>query len=247
MSTLTGPVLAEYQDLFSSSATAGGPGGGLSLGAKAYSGDGREYRFVLAGATTLVVGELQQSCATVTGLNGLSVDAAAIGDTSVTISSSATAAANALAGGYLMVTVTPGNGYQYQIAGNTAVSSAAGMVVTLVDPILVALTTSSKVDLIANPFNGVIVNPTTSTGVPVGVAIYPIVNAQYGWVQVAGPANVLAQGAVSVGVTVVPSTTTAGAVVTQAAGTSSLDTTTVGTALAAITSTDNGPVFLTIS
>src|SRR5487761_2492879 len=132
MSSLTGPVLAEYQDLFTSSATAGGPNGGLHVGAKAYTGDGREFRFALAGATSLVPGKLQQSPAEVTALEAVAVDAAAVGATSVTISASLTVAANALAGGYLSVAVTPGQGYMYEIKANTAVTSAAGMVVTLV-------------------------------------------------------------------------------------------------------------------
>jgi hypothetical protein len=239
MSTLTGPVLAEYQDLFSTSTTAGGPNGGLNLGAKAYTGDGREFRFVLAGAATLVPGKLQQSSAEATTLEGVAPAAAAIGATSVTITSSLTVAANILAGGYLTIDTTPGQGYTYKIKANTAVTSATGMVVTLEDPILVALTTSSTVTLIASPYSNVIVNPATASGTPVGVAVFPVTNAQYGWLQVTGPCNVLADGAITVGTSVCASNGTAGAV-EPTAGVQAP----VGTAINGIVSTHYGPIQL---
>lgn len=246
MSTLTGPVLAEYQDLFSSSSTAGGPNGGLNLGAKAYTGDGREFRYALAGATALVPGKLQQNAAETTGWEALSVTATAKGATSITTTTTLTATVNQMAGGYVMVTETPGQGYVYKIKSNPAVTSAA-ITIQLEDPILVALTTGSQIDIIPSPYSGVIINPTTSTGVPVGVAVFPVTAAQYGWIQVTGAANVLAQGAIAVGVTVCPSTSVAGAVVTNAAGSSSLATTIVGSALTGISDTDYGSVYLSLA
>lgn len=213
MSSLTGPVLAEYQDLFSSTTSQGGPNGGLNLGAKAYTGDGREYRFVLAGGTTLVPGALQQNAAEATGLENLAVVAAAIGATSITTTSTATVAVNALAGGYAMITTSAGAGYQYKIKSNTAASSAV-FTVQLEDPILVALTTGSRVDFIANPYSGVIINPASASGAPIGVAVYPVTNAQYGWIQVAGVANILSDAGTAVGLAVVASNATAGAVET---------------------------------
>lgn len=213
MSSLTGPVLAEYQDLFSSTTTQGGPNGGLNLGAKAYTGDGREYRFVLAGGTTLVPGTLQQSPAETTGWENLAFAAASIGATSLTTTSTVTVAANAWAGGYVMVSVTPGQGYQYKIKGNPA-ATAAAVTLQLEDPLLVAFTTATRADIIANPYSGVIINPATTSGTPVGVAVYPVTNGQYGWIQVSGVANILSDGGTAVGQAVVASNATAGAVET---------------------------------
>ncbi len=217
MSSLKGPgISVEPQDIFSSSATQG-----TDLGSIATTGDGRSFRYVLAGGTSLVPGKLQQSPAQdTTNYNpsgGLAVAAAAIGATTVTLTGSLTITANALAGGFLTVTVTPGQGYTYKIKGNSAVSAAANCVVTLEDPIQVALTTSSKVNLVVSPWNGVIVNPTTATGAPVGVAVFPVTNAQYGWIQTHGVVGCLTDAGTTVGLGYKPSTNTAGAVMSMAA------------------------------
>lgn len=243
MTTLTGPVQTEYQDLFSSSATAGGPGGGLNLGAIAVTGDGREFSFTLVGATALVVGQLYQGPVETTTWERISPAAAAIGATSVTITTSITATANILAGGYLFVATSTGVGYTYKIRGNTAVTSAANMVVYLEDPIQIALTTGSTVSLCAHPYSGVVVTTGSAEGsaAPVGVAIYPVTAAQYGWLQITGPANVLTAGTIVVGESVVESTGTAGAVI---AATSVSPV--VGFAMQGITSTQYGPIFLNI-
>lgn len=241
MSSLTGPVLAEYQDLFSSSATAGGPVGGLQVGATAQTGDGRTFSFALAGATALVPGKLYQSSVETTAWELVAPAAAAVGATTVTITTSLTATLNILAGGYLIGATTPGQGYIYKIKGNTAVTSAANMVVTLEDPIQVALTTGSTVSLVAHPNSGIILNPTSATGSIVGVPIYPVTAAQYGWIQTNGPAACLAQGTITVGEEVAASSTTAGAVVATSGVLAS-----VGIAIEGITTTDYGPIFLTI-
>lgn len=241
MSSLTGPVLAEYQDLYSSTTTQGGPNGGLQLGSVASSGDGRNFVFVLAGATTLVPGKLQQSSAETTAWEALNPGAVAIGATQFTTVSTVTVTANAWAGGFVMVTQTPGQGYQYKIKGNTAATSAV-VTVFLEDPIQIALTTSSQIDIIPSPFTGVIVNPSSATGSIVGVAVYPIVNAQYGWIQTTGPANVLAQGTIVVGEQVAASSTTAGAVVATSGVLAS-----VGVAITGIATTDYGAINLNIN
>ena len=208
------------QEIFTSSATQG-----TDLGALAATGDGRYFRYALAGATTLVPGTLQQSPAQdTTNQNpsgGLAVSAAAIGANQVTLTGSLTLAANLLSGGWMSVNVTPGQGYTYKVKGNSAVSSATGCVVTLEDPLQVALTTSSKVIFTLSPYNGVIKTPaTTLTGSVVGVAIYPIVNGQYGWIQVFGPCSLLGTGGTAVGSSLAAGSGTAGGVITAVAGAS---------------------------
>ncbi|MDE2101557.1 MAG: hypothetical protein KGL39_30205 [Patescibacteria group bacterium] len=243
MTTLNGPILAEYQDLYSSSSTNGGPGGtgALNLGQKAYSGDGREFRFVLAGGTALVPGKLQQAQAETTGWENLGIAAAAVGANTITTTSTVTVTANAWAGGFVMVTITPGVGYMYRIKSNPAATSAV-VTITLDDTIQVALTTSSKIDVIASPYNAVIVNPATATGTPVGVAIYPVTASQYGWIQVTGATNLLADGAITVGTSLVASNAVAGAV-EPATGVQAL----VGTAITAISDTEYGSVMLKLA
>ena len=215
MSALKGNLITP-QDIFSESATQG-----TDLGAMATSGDGRKFRYALVGGTALVAGTLQQSSAEdTTNQNpsgGLGVSAAAIGATEITLTDSLTLAVNLLAGGYVSVAVTPGEGYIYKIKGNTVVAGATGCVVTLEDPIQVALTTSSKVVLKANPYSGVVQNPTTATSAPVGVAVYPVTAAYYGWLQTRGPASLLNDGGTNVGLGLAPSAGTAGAAKTMAA------------------------------
>lgn len=237
MSVLKANLLVTPQEIFTSSSTQG-----TDLGAFATSGDGRGFRYCLAGGTALVAGKLQQASAEDTSnYQNLAPSAAAAGATSVTITTSTTVAANALTGGFLQVTVTPGQGYSYGIKGNTATSGAAGLVITLSDAIQVALTTSSRIDVIPNPYASVIVNPTTATSSPVGVAVYPITAAQYGWVQTHGPANVLADGTVVVGTAVVASNGTAGAVEALTGVQAP-----VGMALTGIATTEYGSIFLMI-
>lgn len=234
MSSLSSQILVNPQDLFTSSSTQG-----TKLGATATTGDGRHFRYVLAGGTSLVPGKLYQSSAEdTTNYQNLAPTATSIGATSITTSTTVTVAANALTGGYVVVTVTPGQGYAYEIAGNPA-ASAAALTINLVDPIQVALTTSSRIDVIPNPYTGVILNPTTATSAAKGVAVYPVTNAQYGWIQVAGAAPVLAQGAVVVGSQVAASSTTAGAVVATSGVLAN-----VGVALTGIASTEYGMVDL---
>ena len=181
------------------------------LGEKIVDGSGRVFRYCKAGAVALVPGKLQQSSAETTAHQDLACAAAAIGATTITTTSTVTVTANEYAGGFVMVTVTPGQGYQYRIKSHPA-ATAAAVTLTLEDPIQVALTTSSRVDLVRNPYSAVIVNPTTLTSTPIGVAVYPIAASEFGWIQTGGIANVLADGANAVGAAVVASNGVAGAV-----------------------------------
>lgn len=239
MSTLTSDTLINPQDLFD--ITGGSTNDGTNLGGLATTGDGRYFRWALAGATALVPGKLQQAPVEATGNEALSVTATAIGATSVTTSTTVTVTANQYTGGWLVVTETPGQGYQYQIGTHPAVTSAV-LTLNLIDPIIVALTTGSQVDLVANPFNGVILNPTTATANITGVAVAATPVAGYGWIQVRGVATVLAQGTIVVGEQVAASSTTAGAVVATSGVLAA-----VGVAVTGIATTDYGAIDLKIS
>lgn len=237
MSYMTGDLQITAADLTANTSTQM-----HKLGERAVTPDGRSFRYCKVGGTSLVPGKLYQAPAEVTNHQDLTPVAAAIGDTTLTVTLGNTAAtANQYAEGWVMVTVTPGQGYQYKIKSHPAASGSATLVLTLEDPIQVALTTSSRVDLVANPFSAVIVNPTTATAAPVGAAVYPVTNAQYGWLQVGGPACLLADGAVTVGTSLVASNGTAGAVEALAGVQAS-----VGVAMSGIATTEYGPVMLTL-
>lgn len=184
-----------------------------SLGTRAVTKDGRVFRYAQAGAADLVAGTVVQSAAPIANHLANTPPAVAVGATSFSYTPGATAgAANLYAEGYLQVDTTPGNGYTYQVAGHAAISASTAFTLNLIDPIQVALTTSSRVGLVHNPYKNVIINPTTATAAVAGVAHYIITTAQYGWVQTWGPASVLINGTPGVGIAVVISATTAGAV-----------------------------------
>jgi len=209
MANLTGPAVITGQHLFSSSTTASHDVG--QLGVDNY---GRKYRYVKAGASALVVGNVIQGPARDTQFTDMAVaSAAAIGDRVLNLTNGTTTTTlNGFKGGEAVVSVTPGLGQVFKIAGNTVATSGAALQVTLEEPIRVALTTSSKITLHFNDYLGVVQSPTTRTGKTVGVAIYPIAASEYGWIQSGGPSAALSDATVAaLGEGLSPSTTTAGA------------------------------------
>lgn len=201
---------------FSSRSTAS-----VKLGTVGYDRFGRKYRYVLAGAADLVVGNVIQSSAQNTAHQNLAVVATAAGVKSFTATLGASAAAeNLYRDGLVYVTTTPGLGYAYAIKQHDAVLSAGVITINLCDdtPVQVALTTSSKVSLTRNPCSGVIQSPiTTLTGPVQGVAVYPITAAQYGWIGINGEFPTLIAGTPAVGAAVVVPGTVAGCVVVDGA------------------------------
>lgn len=208
MTKLTSAPMAMGQDLFTSSAVQN-----HDLGAKVMTSDGRGFRYAKAGEL-LVKGTLLQAPAEITNHQGLTPSAASAGATSVSVTLGGTAAtANQYAGGYAVVTTTPDIGGCYRIKSHPAQTSTSGAVVlTLEDPIQVAWTSATRVDLVLNSFNGVVINPTSASSSPVGVAVNAIASGEYGWIQTSGSAPILSDGGSTVGTNVSASNGTAGAV-----------------------------------
>lgn len=178
------------------------------LGSLGITADGRKFRYAKAGAT-LTAGDIIQSPAENTNNESLTPTAANIGDTAITITTGAAVTANQYAGGYMVCTNTPSNGLVYKIKSHPANSGAAVCVFTLYEPLIVALTSSSRVDLVSDPYNGVIQNPATTSGGIVGVALKAITSGYYGWIQTGGVCAMLAGGTVGVGKVVVANQGTA--------------------------------------
>lgn len=233
---LTGNLTIAAQKLYSSSSTAL-----HNFGELVYSNDGRAFRYVQAGSTALVSGKLQQAQAEDTSDQNITPTAAAIGDSSVVTSSTMTVAANQYANGYMIVTVTPGVGKVYKISGHSAYAAAAATF-TLADSIEVALTTTSRVDFVANPYGSAVVNPTSATSVPIGVAIHPIEASYFGWLQIRGVAPILADGAITVGNRVQSSTNTAGAVMGSTTGSAAI----VGISVTGVATTEYGAISINL-
>jgi hypothetical protein len=203
-------AVAFGQDGFTSSATAV-----ATLGSRAVTKDGRVFHYAQAGAADLVAGNVQQSAAPIAQHLANTAPAVAIGATSFVYTPGSTAgAANLYAEGYLATSDSTGAGYTYQVSGHGAITASTAFTLYLMpsDPIQVALTTSTKLGLVHNPYKNVIINPTTATAAVAGVSGYVITATQYGWLQTWGPATVLINGTPGVGIGVVISATTAGAV-----------------------------------
>lgn len=203
---LSGPVQVAAQTLHSSSADQY-----HKLGEVVFANDGRAFKYCKAGGTSLVAGKLQQSSAEDTAVQNLTAVAASVGDLSIAASTTVTVTANEYAEGFILVTVTPGVGKQYKVKGHIAYTAAAPTF-NLDESVVVALTTTSRLDAVRNAYSAVIVSPTTITSSPIGVAVHAVTNAQFGWLQVAGIANVLADGANAVGANLFASNGVAGAV-----------------------------------
>lgn len=217
MSTvLSGPVLAAAQDIHSSSADQL-----HRLGETIFANDGRAFRYAKAGAA-LVAGNFQQCQAEDTDTQDMTAVAASVGDLTIASTSSVTVTANEYAEGFICVSVTPGVGRQYKIKGHAAYTSAAPTFNLDNDPVKVALTTTSRLDAIANPYLATVVAPTTRTGAVVGLAVHPIAASEFGWLQVAGVGTVVFDGTITVGLEVVSSDGTAGGVETIADGANEL-------------------------
>ena len=241
MSTLSSDTLINPQDLFDLTVTTSAIASGATIGCLATTGDGRYFRYVQMGAVAAVPGQLYQAPAEVVANERVAMAAAAIGATQLVTTGAITVTANQYTGGYAMVAVTPGQGYSYQI-GTHAAFTAAAATFNLVDPVIVALTTSSTVSFVANPYTNIIVNPTTASSSIVGVAVAALPAAAFGWVQTKGAATVLAQGTIVVGTEVAASATTAGAVVATSGVLAA-----VGYAMQGITATQYGPICLNIT
>ena len=232
-------------------------------------GDGREVVLVAVGATTITQGVMVQAPAEITAFEKLAMTVpttalATAGTYLVSVTNGSTVLKqNLFAGGYLVVASATGIGQTLKIASHQAGAANAQVVVTLEDPIQVTLDATSTVSFVANPYGnhyqGVIIAPTTETGVPVGATLYalsastaPTWNAtsgalvtfgvpQYGLIVAKGTTGILVDNTVTnVGYSVGRSPATPGAV-----GVETLTTTGfVGTAMQTLTSGQVGPIFL---
>lgn len=209
---------AAGQPLYTSSATQR-----HALGERLVTSDGRVFRYAKA-TSALVAGNFIQSAAQIADHQNLATAAAAIGATEIVVTLAGTAAtANQYAGGQAVVTITPGLGQALAISGHAAASASTALTLTLAEPLRVALSTLTKIDLIPNPYGAVIQSPaTTLTGCVVGVATYIIAAGEFGWLQRSGPCGALIAGTPGVGVAIVLPGSAAGAAVVDGAAAATL-------------------------
>lgn len=155
---------------------------------------GNKYRYVQAGASNLATGHLLQEAAEDTNYRSMAVNTAqAIGDTQISVTLGGTAVtANQFDDGHIFIESSTGLGQQFRIVRHDAQASTTGSCTFYLDrAIKVALTTSSQATIRKSAYDGVIDYPTTPTGGPIGIALYALTAAYFGWVQSGGDVPVL--------------------------------------------------------
>lgn len=211
---------------------------GTLTGAKFDTSDGREFVLIQNGGTALASGNLIQGPVKI-GANhtNLATAAASIGATQITVTAGGTAiTANQYQGGFAVINAGTGIGQTFRIKSHPAAGSSATCVLTLEDPVKVALSASdTKTTLELNPYgsqygadvrtSGCVVCPTTLTGPVIGVTVAPIAASTttvptYGFIQTRGVVGCLNDANTSIGLDLMHSTNTAGAVMTYAVATS---------------------------
>lgn len=221
--------------------------------------DGRLFRYALAngaiGAGHLVMEQDVDSTAHDTDLAVAS--AAAVGDTTVTLTNATAAIAKDLfQDGILYINDVAGEGHLYVVKSHPAATTTGSLVVTLDEEsgIAEALTTSSQAGLRESIHQDVEDwDANDIDGIPAGVAPTEVADNEHFWLQTHGRAAVLVSttapgAAVTLGRPVIPSTAVDGAVtgyvITQT--TTTITNQVVGHAMVAGVDTEYTPVFLTI-
>jgi len=174
------------------------------------------YRYGQCGGTAVTAGKLVQHAAVVANHTNMTGTAGvAAGETAISVETAGTdITLNQYKDGYLWVNDAAGEGQTMRVASNPAHdhSSDPSIVITTYDPLATAITTSSELSLIADPYTGLIVAPATETGCIMGATVIDMTADYYGWFTVSGPQALLTVGTVVVGNIAVRSGGTAGGV-----------------------------------
>lgn len=243
---LANQIQVTDQDLRSTSAARGGE----VYGQTATTPDGRTYAYGFnntGSSTALAPGKLCSGAVVVANHQNNTGVVAPAGTQSLTFTIGATLATqNQYQGGYLVVNAGTGAGQALLISGNNAASSSGSITVNLADTVITATDATSKFSLIPHLYSAALLFASGSSTVLVttGVPGVSIPDQNYGWLQTGGTASVLANGTPGIGVNVVPSATTSGAVDVN---TGSLFQQTVGVMQQTAVSTEYRTCLLTIS
>ena len=166
------------------------------------------YRYGKMGSGAVTAGKCVTHAASIAHHFDLTPTAGvAAGETAISLETAGTdLTLNQYAGGYLYVNDAAGEGQMLRIKSNPAHDHSAdpSVIITCYDDLATAITTSSRVTLIADPNSALIGQAATTTGATMGVTIIDMTAAYYGWFAVSGPATVLTSGTLVVGNHAVP-------------------------------------------
>ena len=196
----------------------------FKIGHKIEDGDGNTYRYAQFGADTnrgLVVSQDISESSMVDTDNDIlapascvNTDDGKIGEKHIEITKASTTA-NQYAGARLIITDDVGEGYTYNIVGNTATGNPATGTVRfqIKEKLQVALTAASDYCIVGNKYANLEGETSTDTAAcGVSCATMDVSEAPYGWVQTKGVVGILTAGTVVLGNTVTTSAGITGAV-----------------------------------
>ncbi len=221
---LYGPEKEVFNTYAVMSPAPGNPGSGgpiayrhvRPLGTQLVLQDGRKFRFAgTATSVTLAIGDLLSSGVLTASQQDLTPAANSVGDRTISLTTGASSAVNLFAEGFAQVSVTPDLGNIYKIAGHATMATAAGDLVHLAPghAIRVAWSTSTRVNLVDNPYFRVLQIPaTTVASIPVGVAVVANTTLRGGWIQTRGVCCILEAGTMIAGCIATAGTGIGGAV-----------------------------------
>jgi len=201
-----------------------------NLGFKVESADGKVYRYSHFGDDVnrgvLVAQDLSESSVVDTD-NAIIDSASAVTTTDGLIKSKyvqltlASITAGQLAGGVFITTDDAGEGYTYDIVGNTATNDPAtgDIRIELAQPLQVAVTSATDFCIMGNQYSNLEIATTTDAGIAgVTCATMDVSEAAWGWIQTKGRVGILQDGTIAVGGIVTLSDGTSGAVQALAGG-----------------------------
>lgn len=169
-----------------------------NIGERVYDAD-RIFRYAVAGEA-LAAGYMTTEPTGNTNLSTMAVISGALGAKVINFTNAATTTtAGYFDEGYVCVSYGTGIGQTYKIERMAALVSGASSYVYLFDPIKVALDTTSKIDIVANPWNRVL-HTATATLHPTGVPLRAVTAAgDYCWLQTRGVCAVFSDGTIAAG------------------------------------------------
>ena len=166
------------------------------------------YRYCKMAAVAVTAGKCVTHAASIADHFDLTPTAGvAAGETAISVETAGTdITLNQYAGGYLYVNDAAGEGQMLRIRSNPAHDHSAdpSIVITTYDDLATAITTSSRITLIADPLSALIGQAATTTGATMGVTVVDMAASHFGWMAVSGPATVLTSGTLVVGNHAVP-------------------------------------------
>lgn len=217
--SLSAAIQITDQDVYQTATSRGGE----IAGQLAVTPGGKAFAYALNGAVNLTAGQLTQPVAVTANYATRTLSTSfAAGVNKITVTLGATAATDALAGFWLVVTDGTGKGQgAYRVVGNTAATAgnSNSTTVTINGALTIALDNTSVVGFYPTQESQV-VQHTASSAIPCsGAPVINVTASTWFWNQVQGYASILSDGAITKNAGAIPSASVAGAATIELAAT----------------------------